>query len=102
MQKHLLFVLGLAILWGLGGFIMGVSIDELFGVPWTVPCTALNVIAGMVMLLLVTRNEHARRLFYEGRKDEQPGMVLIGLLWTFPFSLIVVGLIWWLLAQLLK
>ncbi|MEM7127930.1 MAG: hypothetical protein AAF702_16470 [Chloroflexota bacterium] len=54
------------------------------------------------MLLLITRNEQARRLFYEGAKEDEPGSLILAILWTLPFSLMVAGLIWWLMAQFLK
>lgn len=81
---------------------MGVSIQALFGAQVIVTCTALNLITGMVMLLLVTRHEKARRLFYEGPKEDELGLPVIGLLWAIPFTLLFIGLMWWLLAQFLE
>lgn len=54
------------------------------------------------MLLLVTRNDRARRMFYEGPKENELGSPLVGLLWALPFMLMIIAAIWWLLAQLLK
>jgi hypothetical protein len=101
-MKDMLLILTLAALWAVGGFVMGVSIEALFGGQVVVTCTALNLITGMLMLLLVTRHERARRLFYEGPKENELGLPFIGLLWAIPFTLLFVGLIWWLLAQFLE
>lgn len=101
-MKDVSLILILAILWALSGFLVGLAIEALFGASWVVPCTALNLIAGMVMLLLVTRNDRARRMFYEGPRENELGSPLVGLLWAFPFTLMIIASIWWLLAQLLK
>lgn len=101
-MKDLVVILVLASLWAVGGFAVGIALGALFGVQWAISCTALNLIAGMIMLLLVTRNEHARRLFYEGPRENESGMPLIGILWAIPFILLFIGVMWWLLAQLLK
>jgi hypothetical protein len=39
--------------------------------------------------------------FYDGPEEYRPGFLLIGLLWAFPFTLLLLGVIWWLLAQFL-
>ncbi len=101
-MKNSLLVLGLGFLWSLGGFGLGMAIEALFGGQWIVPCASLNLIAGMILLLFVTRNEQARRIFYEGPREGEPGLPVIGLLWLMPFVLLLVGLVWWLIAQLLK
>lgn len=100
--KDVPLILALAALWTLSGFLIGLAIEALFGTPWVIPCTALNLIAGMVMLLLVTRDDRARRMFYEGPREDELGSPLVGLLWAFPLTLMIIAVIWWLLAQLLK
>lgn len=101
-MKNLLLILALAVLWALGGFLMGAALNALLDTSWLVPCTAVNVIMGMVLLLLVTRNDYARHLFYEGAQGDEPGLMPLALLWVFPFILILVGVVWWVLAQLFK
>jgi lysylphosphatidylglycerol synthetase-like protein (DUF2156 family) len=100
--KNLLLIFALALLWALSGFLMGAAINALFSTSWLVPCTALNVITGLILLLLMTRNDYARHIFYEGAQGEEPGLMPLALLWVFPFILILVGIVWWLLAQLFK
>lgn len=101
-MKNSLLVIGLAILWALGGLGFGLAMQAFFSGQWAVPCASLNLIAGMVLLLLVTRSEQARRIFYEGPRENEPGLPIIGLLWVVPLALLLVGLIWWLVAQLLQ
>jgi len=101
-MKNIFLIFSLAILWALGGLAAGAGFSAFLDLQWTIPCGAINVIAGMVMLLLVTRNEQARRLFYEGPKEDESGILVLALLWALPFTLMFAGLIWWLMAQFLK
>ena len=101
-MKQIPLIFFFAALWASSGLLLGVSLAALFDLEWQVPCLSLNLVAGLVLLLLVTRNETARRLFYEGPRDNEQGSVLIGMLWAFPFVLAFVGIIWWMLGQLLN
>lgn len=101
-MKHFLLIFVLAVFWWLGGFVAGAGISTFFDVQWTLQCAVLNVIAGMIMLLLITRDEAARQIFYEGPTRNNPGLVIIALLWILPFSLMVAGVIWWLMGQWFK
>lgn len=101
-MKNALLVLALAILWAISGFVIGAAIQVLVGGQWTLPCASLNLIAGMVMLLLITHDERARRIFYEGPQGDEAGLPAIGFLWVIPLVLLLVGLVWWLIAQMLK
>lgn len=67
-MKNLFLIFALACIWGGGGFVMGISINAFFGVSWEISCAALNLMAGLIMLLLITRSEYARHIFYEDRK----------------------------------
>ena len=102
MKKEVPIVLGLAVLWILGGIVIGFALQALFDVQWVIQCTSLNLIIGMVMLLLVTRNKEMRQLFYEGPKEGEISSPLIGMMWTFPIVMVIVGVLWWLLAQFLR
>ena len=51
------------------------------------------------LLLLATRNPTARRIFYEGPRGEEPGILFLALLWAVPIVLVFLGIIWWLLGQ---
>lgn len=101
-MKNSLLVIGLAALWALGGLGFGLAMEAFFNGQWVLPCASLNLIVGMLLLLLITHDEQARRIFYEGPQENEPGLPVIGLLWTVPLALLLVGLIWWLVAQLLK
>jgi hypothetical protein len=98
-MKQYLLILALAAFWGLGGLMVSVGLNAIFDVNWAIPCTSLNVIAGMVMLLIATRNPRARRIFYEGPQNDEAGIVFLAFLWTFPISLVFLGILWWLLGQ---
>jgi hypothetical protein len=100
--KNLILVLILAMLWALGGLVVGVGINAFFGASWITTCALLNVMIGLLLLLLVTRNEEARRIFYNGNQNDDPGLLPIAVLWMFPMVLIFVGIIWWLLAQVIS
>ena len=74
-MKNIFLIFALATLWALGGLAAGAGFSAFLDLQWAIPCSAFNVIARMTMLLLVTRNEHARRLFYEGSKDDDEPVV---------------------------
>ena len=99
--KNLLLILALAFFWGLSGLLVGFGIRAFLGGEWMIQCMALNVIGGMLMLLFITRDEGARKAFYEGVASDNPRLGL-ALLWALPFGLLCLGLIWWLLAHFLK
>ncbi|MEZ4733421.1 MAG: hypothetical protein R3E79_40515 [Caldilineaceae bacterium] len=101
-MKHLLLIIMLALFWGISGSLIGVAINAFLDTSIIIQCASLNVIIGMILLLLVTRNETARRLFYDGPRGDEPGFLPIAILWTFPFILLFLGLFWWLLAQFLR
>jgi hypothetical protein len=101
-MRQFVLIFGLAVFWGIGGLIVGVGLDALFGGQLVLTCASLNVIVGLLLLLITTRNEHARRLFYEGPRGAEPGLVPLALLWAFPIVLVFLGLLWWLLAQFFR
>lgn len=101
-MKNILMILALAILWAVGGSFAGLGISAFFDVAWVVQCGTVNMMTGLLLLLLITRSEDARRLFYEGPKEDEPGSIIVGLLWVLPFTLLFAGIVWWLMAQFLK
>jgi hypothetical protein len=72
--KSLLLIAALALLWAFGGFIVGVGLSAFTGTAWMVPCAAPNMLAGMLLLLLVTRDLVARHIFYEGPQRDELGI----------------------------
>lgn len=101
-MKETRLVIVLVVLWIVSGAMVGFSLQKLFDVQWVVQCASLNLILGMVLLLLVTRNEWARRMFYEGPGEGEDSSPLIGILWALPIVLLIVGGVWWLLAHFLR
>lgn len=100
-MRALLWIFSVAILWAITGAVAGWGLQAMFGGDnWVIPCGSLNVAMGMILLQLVTQNEAARRLFYEGEKEEDRLYLGIVLLWGFPIILAVSGLLWFLASKL--
>ena len=98
--REMLITLAYTAWWALGGWVFGVGVKALFGVDVALVCALGNVIAGLLFLLPVVGDEHRRRLFYEGPREHERSDARIGLLWVFPFTLLVWGLLWWLMGRL--
>ena len=101
-MRNILLILALAAFWCVSGIVVGYSLNALFDGAWVAPCASLNVIAGMLLLLFITRNEQARRIFYEGPRANESGLILLAFLWAIPVILLFLGILWWLLAQFLR
>ncbi len=65
-MKNLLLIFALAFFWGLSGLLVGLGIRAFLGGEWMIQWLALNIIAGMLMLLFITRDKGARKAFYAG------------------------------------
>ncbi len=98
-MKSFLLIIAFTVLWLLGGLLVSLGLRALFDIELLIFCSALNVFAGLIMLILTTRNDTVRRLFYEGPREHESGMLLIAVLWGLPFITIFAGIIWWLLGQ---
>lgn len=86
-------------IWFVAGAAMGLGIQSYFGAKKIViPCGAANMLIGLVLLLIVLRNQKARRAFYG--EDERGGIALAFVVGAIPTAMLMVGLIWWLLGQL--
>jgi hypothetical protein len=101
-MKQYVLILALAVFWGISGLVVGLGVRAIFGAEIVFTCALLNVIIGLLLLLLTTRNEHARRLFYEGPRGEEEGLIPLAFLWAFPLILVFVGVLWWLLGQFFR
>jgi hypothetical protein len=89
-----------ATLWFVGGWLMGVGIQAQFQANWVAPCSWINVILGLVLLLLITQNPRERDIFYAGATaEDEDYLPLITLVLILPGIEIVVGGVWWLMAQ---
>jgi hypothetical protein len=87
-MRQYLLILALAAFWGISGLVASFGLNAMFGGN-----------AGLLLLLIATRNPDARRIFYEGPRGEEPGVLFLALLWVFPIVLVFAGMIWWLLGQ---
>jgi hypothetical protein len=101
-MRHYLLILALAAFWGISGLVVGLGVRAIFGGEVVFTCASLNVIIGLLLLLITTRNEHARRLFYEGPRGDEEGLVPLAFLWAVPIILVFVGVLWWLLGQFFR
>ena len=78
---------------------MGLGIEFFFGSnDLILSCGATNMLLGLIMLLLVLRDERARRAFYG--EGESGGLALAILVAAIPAMTLAMGLIWWLMGQL--
>ena len=100
-MKSLWPIIGLAAMWIVAGAVVGLGINSLYGGSWVIPCGVLNMIVGLFLLLVVTRNDSARKIFYEGPSHEDERSLLVALLWALPVAAALAGVIWWLLGKVL-
>ncbi|MEZ4864356.1 MAG: hypothetical protein R3C14_23790 [Caldilineaceae bacterium] len=100
-MKGISLIFILAGVWAFTGIIVGLGLNSLTGGEWIISCGSLNVAIGMILLQLVTRNEAARRLFYEGEKEEDYLSIGVAALWAIPVLLALAGLLWWILGKVL-
>ncbi len=92
-------ILFLAVLWLVSGAAAGLGIRAYFAVDWITPCSSLNLLFGMILLLLVMRDEQARKRLFAEADEEMPLHLGLVALIAIPVFLILLGLSWWLLAQ---
>jgi hypothetical protein len=97
--REMLFTLAYAAWWALSGWLFGLGVNGLFGVEVALICAMGNVIIGLLLLLPVVGDERRRRLFFEGPREQEQSEPRIGLLWAFPFAVLVWGLLWWVMGQ---
>lgn len=81
---------------------MGIALRALYGGNWIVPCAALNLIFGMLLLRWITRNAREQEILFEGAEREDSESSVAALLLGIPVVLIFVAVLWWLLALFMK
>ena len=100
-MKGIGLIFTLAGIWAVTGALVGLGLNSLTGGDWLLPCGALNVAIGMILLQMVTRSETARRLFYEGEREEDQLSLGVAALWAIPVFLALTGVLWWILGKVL-
>ena len=99
LAKDIALILLLAAIWFGTAYYAGEAL-----VPtWGLQCGLVSLIAGLMGLALVNRSEEGRQLFYEGAsEDDQLGCIklLVIILIGLPFTLFVLGTIWWVMRLL--
>jgi hypothetical protein len=58
---------------------------------------SLNLLLGLLFFLGITRDPTAERIFFEGPRPSEEGLVEIGCLWALPVSFLLFGLWLWVL-----
>jgi hypothetical protein len=100
-MHDILLILVIALLWLITGVLVGLGLESLTGNSGLLlPCGTLNIAIGMMLLQLATRSEAGRRLFYEGRKEEDYLNLGLAALWGLPVIMALAGLLWWLMGKL--
>jgi len=91
------WILGLALFWGISGYVIGASI-EYAGVPYRAGLmfASVNVIMGMVLLKGVISDPFGDRMFFEGPKMDEDGDPRVGCLWLVPMNFLLMGGLMWL------
>lgn len=100
-MKTIVWILSLALLWAVTGILVGLGIASISGQGnWILPCGLLNIVIGMTLLQITTRNEAARKLFYEGKKEDDYISLGIVALWSIPIALAFLGIVWWIMGRI--
>jgi hypothetical protein len=101
-----MLILALATLWASSGYIIGIAIETagLEAYPLRVIFASLNVILGMSLFLGITKDPTVERFFFEGpgEDDKGQGYPQIGCLWAMPVGLLILGLLMWFWAIMLR
>lgn len=102
--RDLGLILALAGFWAVSGYVIGLAVE--IGIvpypPLKVILASINVILGMMLFLGITRDPTAERIFFEGPRQDEEGLPAIGCLWAMPASLLILGLMMWFVAIILR
>jgi len=100
-MRSLLFFIAV---WFFIGFALAALMDEFVPLPLSIFQGGLiGLLIGLIALVIVTRTERGRRMFYEGPTEEEEGDVLVGCLWVITLELFAVALlagVIWVILQL--
>ena len=99
-MRDILLIFCLALLWLAGGAIVSLGLRAYLGVEWLMPCTSLSLLLGMILLLVVMRDEQARRRLFGETDEEMPFKLSLAALIIVPIFFITTGLLWLLTAPL--
>jgi hypothetical protein len=102
--RDLILILGLAGLWGISGYAIGVAIEAMGfnDYPVGIICASINLILGMSLFLGITKDPTTERIFFEGPRPNERGRWEIGCLWAMPISLLLFGLIAWIVIVIMR
>jgi hypothetical protein len=104
--RDLMLILALAALWASSGYIIGIAIETtgLDVYPLRIIFASFNLILGMGLFLGITKDPTAERFFFEGpdKDDRGQGYPQVGCLWAMPIGLLILGLLMWFWAIVLR
>jgi hypothetical protein len=89
--RDIKLILALAVFWLVGGAIVGAGIRAHFYVEWVMPCSLISAILGMLLLLVVMRDDKARRRLFGEANEEMPFKLTLAALFVLPVVFLVVG-----------
>lgn len=97
--KEAILTLLLALLW----FGTAYYAAEALVPGWGIRCGLVSLIIGLITLAIVNRTEAGSRLLYEGKSDSEEigcAKVVVWFLIALPFTLFILGTLWWLMRLL--
>ncbi len=71
-MRDIRLISALAMLWLTDGAVAGAGIRAYFYVEWVMPCSLISMILGMSLLLIVMRDDAAKRRLYGESNEEMP------------------------------
>ena len=93
--------MALALLWLAGGAAAGAGLRAYFHVAWVAACALISLVLGMILLLVVMRDDKATGRLYGEADEDMPLKLGLAALFVVPVVLVLVGLVWLLTAPLL-
>lgn len=89
-----------SIYWFVSGVVVGLGLQSIYGFEVVLPCGALNMALGLIGLLIITRHERAHKAFYGDPREHEGGGCALTILVALPVSMLLLGVLWWLLGKL--
>jgi hypothetical protein len=99
LAKDVGLILLLALLWFGSAYYAGEAILP----AWGLQCGLGSLVTGLIGLAIIHRTEEGRRLLYEGESSYEDigcAKIVVWLVIALPFTLLVMGTLWWLLRWL--
>jgi len=92
--KKLLLTLGFVLFWLLSAYF---TAEVWLPTRWAIHCAAINALLGVLALIFSVSTQRGYRLFYYGPDEDGEGWIVIAILWSIPISIVIMGILWWLM-----